>query len=44
MVTLLLIKLQLLDLLFESTVLFFNRVAYDLGNHFFVRLELLRVG
>ena len=44
MVTLLLIELQLLDLLLESTILFFNRVAYDLSNHFFVGFELLWVG
>ena len=43
MVSLLLVKLELLDLLLESAVLFLDGVTNDLGDHLLVRFELLWV-
>ena len=42
-VPLLLVELQLFDLLLEGTVLLLDRVSDDLGHHFLVAFELLRV-
>ena len=43
MVPLLLVDLQLLDLLLESSVLFLDRVSYDLSHHFLIGFELFGV-